>query len=238
MPVDVLAQVAADQRRREGADVDPHVEDREPAIAAGVVLGIELPDHDRDVRLQQAGTDHDEPEPCVERGDSGNRHREVAERDDDPAQQNGLPLPEEPVSDPAAREVDQIHEARVKPVDQGRLGDVVAQPAVRRLGGHEQHEQRSHPVVRETLEHLRKEEVAQPDRMAEEACVVRSEGASGVAGGEVVGSEIARGFRVGSFHEGSVGVGRTGRWHRGFLSRAKILWGNTRLWRPPAQVLG
>ena len=48
-----LTDVAADQRRQGGAQVDAHVEDREPAVPLGAPLGIERPDDRRDVRLEE-----------------------------------------------------------------------------------------------------------------------------------------------------------------------------------------
>jgi hypothetical protein len=56
-----LAERAADERREEGAEVDPHVEDREARVAAYVAGTVELPDHRAHVRLEEAGADDDEP---------------------------------------------------------------------------------------------------------------------------------------------------------------------------------
>ena len=49
VPVDALPEIAADQRRDERAEVDPHVEDREAGVAAVVVRRVELADDDADV---------------------------------------------------------------------------------------------------------------------------------------------------------------------------------------------
>ena len=67
MPVDVLAEIAADQRRDQRADIDPHVEDGEAGVAPRVVLGVERADQGADVGLEQPGADHDQREPEIER---------------------------------------------------------------------------------------------------------------------------------------------------------------------------
>ncbi len=64
---DLLAEIAADERRDEGAEVDPHVEDREAGVAARVVGRVELADDGADVRLEQSGADDDQHQPEVER---------------------------------------------------------------------------------------------------------------------------------------------------------------------------
>src|SRR5690606_18102864 len=95
MPVDVLAEITADEGREERADVDPHVEDRESTIAAPVVLAVESSNGARDVGLEEAVPEAEESEGAVERIlvprvrgvaspaeslERGDRHREVAER--------------------------------------------------------------------------------------------------------------------------------------------------------------
>ena len=80
-----LAEVAADKRTKKSAEVDAHVKDCETAITPGVAGPIKFADDSADVRLEQAGTEHDEQETeeeCVKR-----RHRknEVAGHDDNAA---------------------------------------------------------------------------------------------------------------------------------------------------------
>src|SRR5690606_18997962 len=48
-------EVAADERAKEAAQIDAHVEDREASIATRVALLVELADHRRDVRLEEPG---------------------------------------------------------------------------------------------------------------------------------------------------------------------------------------
>ena len=85
MPVDGFAEVAADQRAEEPADVDAHVVDREAGIAPRAAFRIQIADNGADVRLQQAGADDDQRQPDIERDDRRDGEREVTGRDDDPA---------------------------------------------------------------------------------------------------------------------------------------------------------
>ena len=67
MPVDVLPEVSAHERRKERAQVDAHVEDREAGVATLILLRIQIADDDADVAFQQSGADDDEEESEVER---------------------------------------------------------------------------------------------------------------------------------------------------------------------------
>ena len=58
-----LADRPACQRREERPDVDPHVEDRERAVAARVALRVEPADQAGDVRLEEAVADDQQREP-------------------------------------------------------------------------------------------------------------------------------------------------------------------------------
>src|SRR3990172_10844741 len=56
MPTDFLAERARDQRRKERAEVDAHIKDREPAVAARIMLTIEATEQRGDVRLVKSVT--------------------------------------------------------------------------------------------------------------------------------------------------------------------------------------
>ena len=77
LPAEGFAEPAAKKRGRKRSDVDAHVEDREPGIAARVFRGIELADDGRDVRLEVTDTHHDERQRQVE----DLERRGVADRD-------------------------------------------------------------------------------------------------------------------------------------------------------------
>ena len=55
-----LTQPAAKQRCAEGADVDAHVENREPRVPAGVTVGVELADHRGNIGFEKTYADHNQ----------------------------------------------------------------------------------------------------------------------------------------------------------------------------------
>src|SRR5262245_4886178 len=67
MPVDILAEVTAYQRRDERANVDAHVKDREARVAALVFRTVELADNRARVRFEQPRAQDDQYQSYVER---------------------------------------------------------------------------------------------------------------------------------------------------------------------------
>jgi hypothetical protein len=194
MPLDVLTQRAADEGTQDGAEIDPHVEDREPGVASRTMLlgaqmglfvvpdglgtGVEIPDHRADVGLEQARADHDEHESREERGSFGQphqrpRHGEVAEGDDAAADEHRSALAPEVVRHPPAWEGQQVDHGRVEAVDRPRLGRTISEPGVGNGDrcGHEEHQERPHSVVGKPFPHLGEEQGGQTAGMAEEGCL-------------------------------------------------------------------
>ena len=132
VPVDALREIAGDERPEECAEVDPHVEDREPRVAPRVARRVERTDERADVRLQEAGADDDEGEAGVEEGQRLEREREVAERDDDAADEHAAVLAEEPIGDDAAEDRGAPDAAGVGAVDRRGVRIREAQAALRR----------------------------------------------------------------------------------------------------------
>jgi len=66
VPVDLLREVSGDERPEERAEVDPHVEDREPRVAAFVSLLVQRADQGAHVGLEETGSDHDARQAGVE----------------------------------------------------------------------------------------------------------------------------------------------------------------------------
>ncbi len=60
VPTDFFSQVSGDQRRKESSQIDAHVEEGEPGIAARVVLAIKLAHHHADAGLEKACADDDQ----------------------------------------------------------------------------------------------------------------------------------------------------------------------------------
>ena len=172
VPSDPLAEIAADERRDEATQVDPHVEDREAGVAASIVGRVELPDDRADVRLQQPGAEHDQHETGVEKRRHVEREAEVAERDQNAAVKHGVALAEQPVGDPPARNRREVDGRRVQTVDGRRAARLESEPAVGDARRHEQNEERAHPVVAEALPHFGEEQRAQTAGVAEESSAV------------------------------------------------------------------
>ena len=168
MPVDVLTEISANQGRNQRAEIDPHIEDRKPGIAAHIVLAIEIADHGADVRFQQASAEDDDCETRVESWQRGDSHREVPEGNDDAAPQNRLALASDPVRQPPAGQAEQEDHGGVKPVDRAGFRNGEVQSAFFRFRDHEQNEESAHPVIAETLPHLGEEESGEAARVTEE----------------------------------------------------------------------
>jgi hypothetical protein len=133
---------AADERREERPEVDPHVEDRERAVAPRVVVAVELAHHHRHARLEVAGADDDEREPehedrqaervRCERADARHGEHGVAERDHEAADDHRAVRAEQAIGDPAADDRRQVGESGVPAIEEAR---VAARPAA--AGVHE-----------------------------------------------------------------------------------------------------
>ena len=156
VPVHVFGEIAADQRTERRADVDAHVEDRKTGIAPRRrVVGVQVADDGADVGLKESRTDDDEQQPQVERPDlgagydDGRGQREVAGRDDDAAQEHGLPLADDAVGDPAAGERERVNAEGVQAVD--CTADLGAHREAARGAGHVENQDRPHTVVAEAF---------------------------------------------------------------------------------------
>src|SRR5437016_3049064 len=172
MPIDGLTDVTASERRKNRADVDPHVENRETGVAAAVILTVKLAHHGTDARLQQSGSDYDESQSEVEGEESGDRHAEMAKRDDDTAIEHGAALAQDAVGNPTAGQVHQVHHGGVETINRPCFSYVEAETALIYAGDHEQDEECPHAVVAEALPHFREEKGGEATGMAEEALVL------------------------------------------------------------------
>ena len=78
----LLLEQSGQQRADERADVDAHVEQREPGVAASVVLVVERADQRARVGLHSARAEGDQHQPDTDTEQSGQqRERDVAEHD-------------------------------------------------------------------------------------------------------------------------------------------------------------
>ena len=101
--------------------------------------------------------------------------------DDPSTDPYGFALAPKVVSDPATRQSGNVYQCGIHPVYRSGRRDVEAHARVRLNSSsrHEECEQSAHPVVRETLPHLREEERRQPPGVSEKGS---ARGRSGVYG--------------------------------------------------------
>ncbi len=90
----------------------------------------------------------------------------------DAAVEDGAPLADQAIRHPAAGQRHHVHHRRVQPVDRAGGRGVEAEASGRERRGHEEDEQRAHPVIAEALPHLREEERREAARMAEKRAIV------------------------------------------------------------------
>src|SRR5262249_27083712 len=131
VPIDSLGEVSSDERPEQSPEVDPHVEEGETGIAAGVACVVQRAHERADVGLAKAGPDPDEGEAPVEEGKLLEDEREVAERDDDPADQHAAILTEPPVGNDAAENCGAPDGSGVGAVDRCRVPVRKAEAACR-----------------------------------------------------------------------------------------------------------
>ena len=74
LPAVGFANVAAKERRKGGAEIDPHVEERKPCVALAGILAVERADDRGDVRLEEAIAD-DQQAQSAEKGEGLGNHQ-------------------------------------------------------------------------------------------------------------------------------------------------------------------
>src|SRR3954454_8392459 len=173
MPVDLLSEEAADQRRGHRADVDAHVKQREAGIAARVVRLVKKADHRAYVRLEHARAEDDESESEEEGRERGDGHREMAERDQHPTEKYRPVVADDAVGEPAAGNRRRVNRHRVEAVDRGRAARGESESAAGDRRDHEEDEESAHAVVAEALPHFCEEKRRETARVAEHARTVR-----------------------------------------------------------------
>ncbi len=114
-----FSQQLGQDRCKECADVDAHVEDGEAGIATRVVQRVQLADHGRDVRLEHAVTDDDRGQAQLEHVLVRNRNHEQAGRHEDGADQDRALITDDAVGHVAAEDGAGIHQREV-----GTVGEV------------------------------------------------------------------------------------------------------------------
>ena len=159
VPRHLLADVTAQRNTEKGAGIHAHVEQRVAAIAlAFVVLRVELTHDGRNVRLEEAGAERDQPEACIKHRHGFCEQCNVPGRNDEAAKQHRTARAQEAVSDVAAQDGRHVHGKGVPAVQTGRVSARPAPAALADLADQEEHQQRAHAVVREAFPHFCEEQ--------------------------------------------------------------------------------
>ena len=171
LPAPGLPQIAADDGCGGRAHIYAHVEDRIGRVAARIGARIELPHDHRDIGLEETRADDDQRQRQPEHIDhrvgpparSLERHHEMAESQQDGAEQHRLALPQIAVGQIAADDRHDIDQRRIGAIDHAGLA-VGEHPVLDQV----EDQQRPHPVIGEAFPHLRQEQHEQPLGMAAE----------------------------------------------------------------------
>src|ERR1041385_1349710 len=173
VPVDLLPQITANDGGDQGAQIYAHIEDGESGITAGIGLGVERSPPRADIRFEKSRSEDDEHEALEEKPVAVKRHAEMAEGDDNAAEENRLSLPEKPVGNPSAGEACHVDHRRVHSVDRAGGRNVKLQTALRRIRSHVEDEESAHAIVTEPFPHLGGKERRESPGMAEKCFFAR-----------------------------------------------------------------
>ncbi len=173
-----MAEVAGDDRADRRTDVNAHVEDGISPIATDVGTRIELTDNDRNVGLEEAGSDDDERQCKPEYVDhrvglaeallTFEGHQEMAEGQEHGTEGDRLALPKILVGQIAAQNRRDVDQRGVSAIDDGRIF-VIEKPMLRQV----ENQQRAHAVIGKTLPHLGEEQDVKTLGMAGEFLLSR-----------------------------------------------------------------
>ena len=137
---------------------------KEAELHGRKIAQVERAEQRRNVGLEKTVADDEQPEREVQQ--RRERHREVAHRHDEAADQDRLAGTEPAVGDIAADYGREINQAGVSPIQRERVGALVVERV-----DQVQHQQRAHAVVAEALPHLGEEERREAPRMPKERAI-------------------------------------------------------------------
>src|SRR2546423_8151348 len=166
-----LSKKSSYKRRDECAQIDSHVEDREPGIASFVFGFIQLPNHGADVWLEQAGAERNQNKSGVKGREAIYGHRVVAASNDDSPDQDRAPCAQQLVCQPASNQRQIPDRRNIACVYGTRIRFAETEAPIDGLRRHVEGQKRAHPVVTEALPHLGKEERRQSAGMAKETAI-------------------------------------------------------------------
>ena len=162
-PAVQLTDIAADQWRQGGAQVDTHVEDREPAVPLGAPLGIESAHNRRDVRFKEAVSADQQRQARIEGGRVLKHQHRLSGAHQQAAKNHGAPRTQDAVGQQAPEKRRHVHQGRVGAVHGVRFAVAVPEESLR----HVEQQQGPHAVIRKPFPHLGEKEGEESDRMTE-----------------------------------------------------------------------
>jgi hypothetical protein len=165
-------QPAGDDRCDERTHVDAHVEDREARVAALVADRVQLADHGRDVRLEQAVADDDRGETDFEQHRLGHHDHEQARRHEHGADQDRALVADDLVGDVATEDRAGVDQREIGPVGEVGFG-LAGLIAPVELRHDVEHQGPADAVEREPLPELRHEQHPQRARVAHDLLELR-----------------------------------------------------------------
>src|SRR6266550_4599348 len=124
MPSDAFSEISTYQRGDKRSEVDAHVKKSEASITTRIALFVELANHRRNIRLEEAGADDDERQAKVKRRHSLHCETEVAERDQDSAHYETSARSKKSIGEITPEERSEIRQRRVCPIEIGRARSV------------------------------------------------------------------------------------------------------------------
>src|SRR4051794_20693933 len=117
MPGDLLTDVAADERRQRGAEVDAHVVDGVATVAPRIVCGVERTDDRRDVRLEETVPGDQKAKRKGKAGGFLDCHHQVPGGNERPAKYRASPFPKKATGKKPADETVRVHQCCVRAVN-------------------------------------------------------------------------------------------------------------------------
>ena len=165
MPVHFLAKIAAHQRSQQRAEIDAHIENGKTGVAPCAPFGVQLAHDGADVGFQQPGAEDDQDQTKKKRFGTRDRQDKMSGHNNQTAVPHRLLLAQQAVCDPPARQSHQVDAGRVQTINCSRHFVVKAKTTALHRVDHEQHQQRTHAVVTETLPHFGKKQGGQTARV-------------------------------------------------------------------------
>src|SRR5262249_56822094 len=111
----ILLNDCCSHRRQERSDVNPHVEEIISAVLEVTPVRIEIPDHCRDVRLEEPVSDYQTSQRRVNKGKRAHRQQQVTRHKKETPDHHRSPVAKLPFGDPTSNQRPAINEHTLLP---------------------------------------------------------------------------------------------------------------------------